>query len=162
MPERIVRQVHKILLKNKLTVAVAESCTGGLLSDLLTRLQGSSAYFILGVVAYSNRAKNELLKIPVGIINKKGAVSKEVAVMMSQSIRRLTKSDFGIAITGIAGPGPTGGAANKPVGTVFIAIVGRGKTICKKFIFSGSRPQIRKKAALEALEILEFLIETGP
>jgi len=151
--EAIVKQIHKFLIKNKKIVAVAESCTAGLLSNLLTQIPGSSQYFILGVVAYSNQAKEAILKIPHSIITKNGAVSKEVACKMAQQIRKIFKTDFGIGITGIAGP--AGGTLQKPVGTVFIAIDTKNKKICKKFHFKGSRLGIRRMAALKALELLK-------
>lgn len=148
----IIIQINKILIKNKKSIAVAESCTGGLLSNLLTQIAGSSKYFILGVVVYSNKAKINILKIPSYIIAKEGAVSKDMACRMAQSIRKLTYSDFGIGITGIAGP--TGATPRKPIGTVFIAIDSENKKVCKKFHFIGKRITIRKKASLKALELL--------
>lgn len=148
--KRLATDVHIQLLKSKKTVAVAESCTGGLLSSLLTRITGSSRYFILGIVAYSNYAKQKILKIPASLIAKRGAVSKETALKMAESVRRLAKTDFGIAVTGIAGP--TGGTKERPVGTVFIALSGKNKKICKNFNFKGSRNTIRRKAALKALD----------
>lgn len=150
--ELIVNQVHKSLIKTKRTIAVAESCTGGLISYLLTQMSGSSQYFILGVVTYSNQAKTNILHIPETLIAKKGAVSREVAQKMAQSIRKLAKADFGIGITGIAGP--AGGTPQEPIGTVFIAIDTKARKICKKFRFPGSRAVVRKKAALKALELL--------
>lgn len=148
----IVNQIHKLLLKNKKTIAVAESCTGGLLSNLLTQLLGSSQYFILGVVAYHNRAKQAILKIPASIITQKGAVSKEIACRMAKNIRKIARTDLGIGVTGIAGP--SGGTADKPVGTIFIAIDSENKEICQKFIFKGSRINIRKTTSQKALELL--------
>jgi len=151
MAEPIVKQVHISLIKNKKTLAVAESCTGGILSSLLTQLSGSSQYFHSGVVVYNNRAKKTLLKIPHILIAKKGAVSSEVASKMAQGIRKISKTDFGIGITGIAGP--TGATPKKPTGTVFIAIDSKDKRICKKFRFSGNRASVRKKAALTTLQL---------
>ncbi|MDP3731919.1 MAG: CinA family protein [Candidatus Omnitrophota bacterium] len=153
--EPAINQVHKLLIKNKKTVAVAESCTGGLLSNFLTQLPGSSKYFILGVVVYSNKTKENILTIPANVIAKKGAVSKNVAELLAKSVRLIVKADFGIGVTGIAGPG--GGSKEKPVGTVFIAIDTKNNKICKKFNFTGSRSTIRKKAALKALELLKFI-----
>jgi len=154
--EHIVSQIHKLLIKKKKNIAVAESCTGGLLCNLLTQIPGSSEYFILGIVAYSNKAKEDILKIPRDIIAEKGAVSKEVAEILAKSVRLTAKVDCAIGITGIAGPG--GGSKEKPVGTVFIAIDAKNKKICKKFNFSGSRITIRKKSAIKALELLSLLI----
>ena len=154
--EDIARQVHRLLSKSRKNIAVAESCTGGLLSNLLTQISGSSRYFVLGVVAYSNRAKENILKIPANIIIKYGAVSKDIATLMAKSVRALAKTDFGIGVTGIAGP--DGGTKEKPVGTVFIALESKNKKLCQKFRFTGSRLTIRKKAALKALELLRALI----
>ena len=150
--EHIILQAHKSLIKRNKTVAVAESCTGGLASTLLTRLSGSSKFFILGIVAYSNTAKINLLKIPAEIIKKNGSVSRDTAIQMAQRVRKLAKADFAVGITGIAGP--TGGRPEKPVGTVFIAVAVKNKINVKKFCFRGSREKIRKNAALQALKLL--------
>lgn len=154
--ELIVKQIHQSLIKKQKTIAVAESCTGGILCDYLTRLSGSSAYFIFGIVAYSNKAKEKNLKIPSSLIAKKGAVSSVVASRLAQNVRKLAKTDFGIGITGIAGP--TSGSPEKPIGTVFIAIASRDKRMAKKFHFSGNRPTVRKKAALKSLELLKKIL----
>ncbi|MFA5114486.1 MAG: nicotinamide-nucleotide amidohydrolase family protein [Candidatus Omnitrophota bacterium] len=151
------RRIHSLLLKNNQTLAAAESCTAGLLSYLITRYPGSSKYFLLGVSAYSNKAKETLLGIPHRLICLKGAVSKEVAVLMAQNARRLIGADFGIGITGIAGP--DGATRGKPVGTVFIAVSGKGQTVWRKFIFRESRGAIRKMAALESLQLLETIVK---
>jgi nicotinamide-nucleotide amidase len=154
--QHIIQQVHKLLLKNKKTVAVAESCTAGLLSYLLTSVAGSSQYFILGVAVYSNKVKNSILGVPASLITRKGAVSKEVANRLASSVRKIAKTDFGIGITGIAGP--RGAAPDKPVGTVFIAVDSKKQKKCQKFLFFGQRNSIRKAAALKALELLKPLI----
>jgi nicotinamide-nucleotide amidase len=154
--EDILKQVHNLLIKNQKTVAVAESCTGGLVSSLLTQIPGSSQYFILGLVAYNNKTKENLLKIPARLMAKKGAVSKEVAKLMARSVRLIAQANLGIGITGIAGP--SGGSREKPVGTVFIAIDSKNKKICKKLLFKGSRLVIRNNAALKSLELLKPLI----
>jgi nicotinamide-nucleotide amidase len=154
MPQDIISQVHTSLIRNKKTLSVAESCTGGLLSSLLTELSGSSKYFTLGIVTYSNKTKEKILGIPLSILASKGAASEDVAKLMAQKVRRLAKTDFGIGITGIAGP--TGGTSTKPVGTVFIAIASKNKTICKKFHFSGTRSSIRNKSALAAIKLLKY------
>lgn len=150
--EPIVKQVHLTLLKRQKTVSVAESCTGGLVSNLLTYIGGSSKYFLLGVITYNNKAKSGILNIPASLIAKKGAVSAEVAEKMAQNVKKLAKSDFGIGITGIAGP--TGATLHKPVGSVFIAVSGKDGTLSRKFLFTGNRVAIRKKSALKALELL--------
>jgi len=151
-----VKQIHTLFIKKKKNIAVAESCTAGLLTNILTQLPGSSQYFILGVVVYSNRMKENILKIPANIIISKGAVSKEVAKLMAKSVRLMAKTNFGIGITGIAGPG--GGTKEKPVGTVFIAIDSKDKKLCKEFHFAGSRLTVRKKSALKALDLLSRLM----
>jgi len=154
----IVNKIHKLLIKSNKKIAVAESCTGGLLSKLLTDLSGSSNYFILGIVAYSNQAKVINLGVPSNLINNKGAVSKEVASKMALEVRKHARTDIGIAITGIAGP--TGGTPQKPVGTVFIALDSKKKKICRRFNFRGSRNIVRKNAALKAIEILIALLNS--
>ena len=168
MPQDIISQVHTSLIRNKKTLSVAESCTGGLLSSLLTELSGSSKYFTLGIVTYSNKTKEKILGIPLSILASKGAASEDVAKLMAQKVRRLAKTDFGIGITGIAGPtgcaeAHTGasfsagcGTLRKPVGTVFIAVAAKNKTICKKFRFKGSRSNIRTKSVLKALQIFLY------
>jgi len=137
----------------KKTVAIAESCTGGLLSSRITDISGSSRYFMMGVVAYSNRAKEKLLGVSAGSIKIYGAVSKEVALEMAKGVRRLAKTDIGLGVTGIAGP--TGGTKSKPVGLVYIALVTNKKKIVKEFRFKGSRQNIKLQASQAALEILK-------
>jgi nicotinamide-nucleotide amidase len=150
--EAIIRQTHKYLIKNRKSLAAAESCTGGLLSFLLTSLPGSSAYFMLGTVVYNNRAKHDILGIPLALINKHGAVSQEVAEAMANAVRRIAKTDYGIGITGIAGP--SGGTKIKPIGTVFIAAASNNGYICNQYCFKGSRSLIQRQSALAALHLL--------
>jgi PncC family amidohydrolase len=151
--KKIIRQIQEVLIQTGQTVAVAESCTGGLLSKYLTDYPGSSRYFILGLVTYSNKAKEKILKIPHTLILKKGAVSKEVAQLMAKSVRKITNSTIGIAITGIAGP--DGATLNKPVGTVFIAIDKKNRSVSKRFHFKGRRNKVRIQSALKSLELLK-------
>ncbi len=148
--------LHKTLLDQQATIAVAESCTGGELSSLLTRHPGSSLYFMAGIVAYSNRSKEILLKIPRKIIASHGAVSRKVALLMAENIRKIAGTGLSLSITGIAGPG--GAVRNKPVGCVFIAACAKNKTACRKFTFSGSRKNVRTKACAKALEMIAELI----
>lgn len=155
--QALAAKTHKLLIKTKRTLAVAESCTGGLLSSILTNRSGSSEFFIMGAVVYSNFSKHLLLKIPLSLINKHGAVSRPVAVALAQNIRKIAKTDYGIGITGIAGP--TGGTIAKPVGTVFISVSSKAKLICRKFQFKGTRSSIRSQAALSALKLLQQIIE---
>jgi len=152
MLNKTAKQLHNKLIKHKKTIAVAESCTGGLLSSLLTKYPKASAYFLLGVVAYSNNSKKRILGIPEKIINKYGAVSNKVALLMARNIRKKINADFGISITGIAGP--TGATAIKPKGTVYIGLSFKNKTFSRLFLFPGRREDIRKYATLKAMRIL--------
>jgi PncC family amidohydrolase len=157
MGKPIITDVCELLLKNKITIATAESCSGGLLAKMLTDTPGSSSYFLLGAITYSNSAKNKILNIPLKTINKYGAVSKTVAQLMADSIRKIANSSIGIGITGIAGP--SGASKNKPKGMVFIALASRNKTICKKFYFPGNRNSVRTKAAQSALKLIKNQIK---
>jgi PncC family amidohydrolase len=152
----MVSEVHKLLVRKGLTLACAESCTGGLLAKNLTDRPGSSRFFRLGVIAYANEAKTRVLRVPEKLIREKGAVSAEVAGRMAKNVMRLAKSDTGIGITGIAGPG--GAVPGKPIGTVYIAAAGREKTIIERIRFTGDRDAVRRAAAAEALRLLKRLI----
>ena len=152
MLNKITRQIHNQLLSRKKTISVAESCTGGQLSSLLTSLPGSSGYFLFGAVTYSNQSKKLILDIPVKLIDKYGAVSRQVAILMAKNIRKKTQADFGLSITGIAGP--TGATPAKSIGTVYICLAKKDKNICRKFNFSGNRVIIRKKSTQSALRLL--------
>jgi nicotinamide-nucleotide amidase len=152
MLNKITRQIHNRLIRQGKTISVAESCTGGQLSSLLTSLPGSSGYFLLGVVTYSNKSKEIILNIPAETIAKYGAVSRQVAILMAKNIRRKTHTDFGISITGIAGP--TGTTTTKPIGTVFIAFASKNKTLCRLFLLPGKRKDVIKKSVGEALRLL--------
>lgn len=146
--------VGALLRKKRKTLAVAESCTGGLFSNLITETPGSSGYFLGGVIAYSNTIKTAVLNIDKGLIKKYGAVSPPVARKMAQAIRKILKSDYGVGITGIAGP--AGGTAKKPVGLVYIALADKKKVICVKNRFFGSRSEIKSRSADTALNILRL------
>ncbi|MCM8766278.1 MAG: competence/damage-inducible protein A [Candidatus Omnitrophica bacterium] len=150
--ETLEEVVGKLLFKKRKSLAVAESCSGGLLAHRITNVSGSSRYFISGVIAYSNTEKVRLLKIPSELIRKYGAVSREVAEAMAKNIRKLTKTDIGIGITGIAGP--KGGSLRKPVGLVYIALSTENKTRVKEFHFLGDRLTVKMNASQEALEML--------
>jgi PncC family amidohydrolase len=152
MLKKITRQVHNRLTRQAKTISVAESCTGGQLCSLLTSLPGSSVYFRLGVVTYSNKSKEKFLGIPAKIISKYGAVSQPVARLMAKNIREKTHTDLGLSITGIAGPAGT--TPSKTVGTVYICLSQKNKNICRKFHFPGNRQSIRKKSTQSALRLL--------
>ncbi len=134
------------------TIAVAESCTGGMISAALTRRPGSSASFLLGIVCYSNRAKNRMLGVPAATLARYGAVSSQTARIMAAAVRRIAAADIGIAVTGIAGP--SGAVPGKPVGTVFIAQACARGVRCRKFLFRGSRSAVRRQARDTALRLL--------
>jgi len=147
-----------LLLNRHLTVSAAESCSGGLISDLITNVAGSSGYFKGSVVAYSNEIKEKMLGVPAGVIKKFGAVSRETAVLMAIGARKICRSDIGVSTTGIAGPG--GGTKKKPVGLVYVAVADKNHSAAHKFNFSGTRAQIKRKTALMALDILrKFIIK---
>jgi len=134
------------------TLAVAESCTGGLLGARITSVSGSSECFLGGVISYSNRLKEKLLGVPAGMLAEHGAVSEPVAMAMAEGVRRATGADFALSITGIAGP--DGGTASKPVGLVYIGLAGSGDTMVKRLVFEGDRSTVRQSAAEEALTML--------
>ena len=138
------------------TLASAESCTGGLLGHQLTQVPGSSDYYLGGVVCYSDRSKTKLLRIPARSLKNHSAVSEYTARQMAQNVRKLFKADYGVGITGIAGPG--GGTLQKPVGRVYLAVASSKRVVCKKSGFKGGRALIRSQAAAGALALLlDFL-----
>ena len=149
--------VGKLLLKQKRTLALAESCTGGLISSKLTDVAGSSKYFERGVVSYSNDAKISLLDVSPNVIERHGAVSPETAVAMAEGIRWIAQTDCGLAVTGIAGPG--GGSREKPVGLVYIALAAEGSnTQWKKCHFSGDRLTVKNRTAQAAMDMLRHYL----
>jgi len=152
--EKLEQVIGKLLLKKKKTLSIAESCTGGLLADRITDIPGSTKYFRMGVVAYSNESKNKVLNIPIETIKKHGAVSKQVASLMAKNVRLLSKSDIGIGISGIAGP--LGGTKKKPVGLVYITLSTKDKTLCKEFRFLGQREIIKFKTTQAALNLVRL------
>jgi len=152
-----IQLLHKKLIQKKLTISVAESCTGGLLAHNFTKLANSSKYFQMGLITYSNEAKIKILKVNKNIIKKYGAVSKECCKSMVQNLSKISKSKINVSITGIAGPG--GALKNKPVGLVYIGIK-KGKTmIIKENKFkSKNRNSIQKSTVLKVIKIILKLI----
>jgi nicotinamide-nucleotide amidase len=144
--------VGNMLKQKKATLAIAESCTGGLISSRITNVPGSSEYFERGVVVYSNQAKIELLGIKPELIESYGAVSEEVAEAMAQGVKKKSSTDYGLSVTGIAGP--TGGSENKPVGLVYIGLAEKNKVTVSKNIFSGNRDRIKFYSSQAALDLL--------
>lgn len=150
--ETVEEIVGKILKKKKLTLSTAESCTGGLLGDIITRVPGSSEYYKGGIIAYSKEIKTKILKVKEETIKKHTVYSEEVAGEMAENIREIFKTDIGISTTGIAGP--TGGTKDKPVGLVYMGICFGGKTFIFKKIFKGKREEIKLQSALFVLNEL--------
>ena len=140
------------LVRGRKTLAVAESCTGGLVAQKLTEFSGASRFFTGGIVAYSNDVKQNQLSIPEELIKKYGAVSAQVASAMARAVRERYRTSIGVSVTGIAGP--TGGSSQKPVGLVYFGISDKGRTSSFKFRFLGGREKVRSQAAQKALLLL--------
>jgi nicotinamide-nucleotide amidase len=153
---KLLNKVSDELKKHQITLATAESCTGGLLAHQLTNISGSSAYFDRGVVSYSNTSKIELLGVPEKTLLEYGAISDQVARAMAKGIRTRSGVDIGVSTTGIAGP--TGGTEEKPVGLVYIAVATHDDIQVRRFLFSGDRLRNKEQACDAALTlILEVL-----
>jgi nicotinamide-nucleotide amidase len=148
--------VGDLLGRGRTTIAVAESCTGGLLLSRLTDVAGSSAYVLGGVVAYSNDAKSAFVGVPPDLIAEHGAVSEPVASAMAEGIRRRTGAAIGVGVTGIAGPG--GATPDKPVGTVALAAASAGGTVIRTLRFSGNRAQIKHFTTQAALDMIRRIV----
>ena len=149
-------KLNGILRQRRATIAVAESCTGGLISARITDVPGSSEYFEAGMVTYSNHAKERFLSVPHEVLASFGSVSAEVAEAMARGVREALGVDIGVSVTGIAGPG--GGSAEKPVGTVYTGLATREGTRTGKHFFEGDRAAIRRQTSEEALKlVLDYL-----
>lgn len=145
--------IGKLLIKGKYTLALAESCTGGLIGHRLTQVPGSSAYVDRGIICYSNKAKIELLSVPADLIEQHGAVSAEVAAAMAKGVRERSGVSIGLSVTGIAGPG--GATATKPVGLVYIGLnADNGDTVTREHRFHGDRSVIKQRSSQAALDLL--------
>lgn len=155
--EEIESVIGRTLLNQGLTLAVAESCTGGFLSHKITSVPGSSAWFNGGFVPYSNKLKNEQLNVPMKIIEEHGAVSEPVVLALVENVRKAFRSDVGVSISGIAGPG--GGTPEKPVGTVWIGYSDKKKTVAKKFQFTKDRSINITYSAIAALNMIRINLE---
>ena len=151
-----VQVVAERLLKHRQKVCTAESCTGGLIAKTFTDLAGSSDWFERGFVTYSNAAKNEMLAVPVSLIEDYGAVSEAVATAMASGALRHSQADYSIAVTGVAGPG--GGSDDKPVGTVWIAVASAEQMVARRYQFDGDRQAVRVATMQTALELLLDLV----
>ncbi len=152
----IQETVVELLLKHALRLATAESCTGGLIAQKITSVAGASECFDCGVVTYSNGQKQKLLGVLAETLEKFGAVSEQTALEMCKGVKALANADFGISVTGIAGPG--GGTPEKPVGTVWIGICGENLHKAERFLFDGDRQQVRESTAETALKMVQDTI----
>jgi len=148
--------IGQMLKSINATVSTAESCTGGTVAHLITEISGSSAYFKGSVVAYSNEVKTSILKVDANVLNENGAVSQQIVEQMAVGARGLLKTDYAIAISGIAGP--DGGTETKPVGTVWIAVSSNSSLLSKKYIFSNQRDINIARASYTALNLLRELL----
>ncbi|MBI3016707.1 MAG: nicotinamide-nucleotide amidohydrolase family protein [Deltaproteobacteria bacterium] len=159
---KLEEKIIHLLTQRKETVSIAESCTGGLIGQRLTSIPGASKVFGFGVISYSGQAKQKLLKVSPSLIKKHGEVSQKTAQAMAQGIQRLSKSDYALSVTGIAGP--EGGTTQKPVGTVCFSLISeQGQHIKNKTLhFSGSRSQIRRKASTAIFKILVHTLKRRP
>ena len=145
-------EVGELFSQQGKTLAVAESCTGGLLAGRITDVPGASAYFLGGIIAYSNEVKVTLLGVPEEIITSKGGVSRECTLAMAAGVRVRLGADFALAVSGIAGPG--GGTPTKPVGMVYVALASQGGSWVEEHRFSGSRRENRRAACDAAFDLL--------
>ena len=149
--KNLANKLVKELIKKKLKISFAESCTGGMLSSRITSISGSSKVFNLGLVTYSNKAKINILKVPKKIIQKYGSVSKECCLAMVKSLSKISKANISVSITGIAGP--NGGTKLKPVGLVYIGIKKGNKIIIQKNLFKNkNRISIQKATTIKVLK----------
>jgi nicotinamide-nucleotide amidase len=148
----VLNKVSDELKKQHLSIATAESCTGGLLAHFLTNISGSSEFFDRGVVSYSNNSKTQLLGVPEHLLKRHGAVSEQVAQAMAEGIRTRAGVDIGVSTTGIAGP--TGGTKDKPVGLVYIGLSTRSEVNARRFLFIGNRLQNKEQACDAALSLI--------
>ena len=149
----ISENIVKKLIKKKIKISIAESCTGGLLSSTITSVSGSSKVFTLGLIAYSNKSKTKVLKVSKKIIKKYGAVSKQVCLAMAKNVSKISKSNMSVSVTGIAGP--SGGTSKKPVGLVYVCVKKGNKINIKKYLHKNKgRFYIQKVTVNKCLELI--------
>jgi nicotinamide-nucleotide amidase len=151
----VIRKLSDKLLERGLRLSIAESCTGGFISDAVTNMPGSSQFFDLGVVAYSEEAKRSVLGISASLLRKHGTVSEETAVAMAKGVRRLGGSDVSLAVTGVAGPE---GIEGKEVGLVYMAVAIEDMEKSQGVMLPGEREEIKRQASLEALQFLNQVL----
>ena len=156
--KKLSQKIVKLLTKKKLKISFAESCTGGLLSSSITSISGSSKVFAMGLVTYSNQSKISILKVPINIIRKHGAVSYEACLSMVKNLSKISKTNISLSITGIAGP--KGGTKKKPIGLVFIGIKKDNKTLVRKYLFKNmKRTTIQRTAVNKALSLILSILK---
>ena len=144
--KKITQKIVRLLRKKRLKISFAESCTGGLLSSTITSVSGSSKIFTIGLVAYSNQTKINIIKVPKKIIMKHGAVSYETCLSMVKNLNKISKTNISVSITGVAGP--KGGTKKKPVGLVYIGIKKGNKILVKKFLFKNKKRNLIQRATV--------------
>ena len=152
----VYHQLIEYLKENNITISTAESCTGGLIAKLITDVPGSSQIFLGGMVPYSNELKMKWLGVTPDTMEKFGAVSENTVQEMLTGILQETDSDLAVAVSGVAGP--TGGTKDKPVGTVYIGVAFHKQRLLRKFLFQGSRDDVRKKSSKKVVEMIRSLI----
>ncbi len=152
MNEPLEALVGELLVQRGLTMAVAESCTGGLIAHRITNVSGSSRYFLGGITSYANEAKMKLLGVSLETLDAHGAVSAETVLQMGRGVRLALSADIGIATSGIAGP--TGGSPDKPVGTTWIGFSAQDGEEARHYLFQGDRLSVKEQAAEAALQLL--------
>ena len=148
----VAEKLVALLNAKSLTCATAESCTGGGVSSAITAVAGSSSVYLGGVVSYANSVKENVLGVPLSVLEEFGAVSSQTAAAMAEGARKLVGADFAVSVTGIAGP--SGGSEEKPVGLVWFALSSKSGVRTEKAIFSGDRDSVRHQAVMHALGIL--------
>ena len=151
--KKLSEKIVRLLKKKRLKISFAESCTGGLLSSYITKISGSSKIFTMGLVTYSNQAKINILRVPEKIIKNHGAVSYETCESMVKNLKRISKTNISVSITGVAGP--KGGTKEKPVGLVYVGLIKNNKILIKKFFFKNKkRNSIQKATVNKALNLI--------
>ena len=155
--KKLSQEIIKLLKKKRLKLSVVESCTGGMLSSTITSVSGSSKVFTMGLVTYSNISKNRLLRVPMKVIKRHGAVSIQCCLSMVKNLSRISRSNISVSITGIAGPG--GGSKKKPVGLVYIGLIKGPKIRANKFIIKNNgRSFIQKTIVKKALKLIKEIV----
>ena len=155
--EKLEEVVVRIALKKNFTFSFAESCTGGLMSNRITNVSGSSKVFKGSIISYSNQSKTDFLNVDVSLLKSVGAVSEKTAITMAKNAALSFRTDYAVSITGIAGP--TGGTPEKPVGLVYIALVSKNKSIVRKYNFGKIREINKIKASQQALNLLRIMMK---